>query len=642
MVFTNTFQQKFVSSLGMLTSCANTHGDPFVYANLSGALIGANPLFLSLVGAEKIEEVTSLEKWLHPQGVDLSFLLSQSGEYRGKMVLKTQEYHVAIRSEVIVLGDELIVAIALRDMSVIERARAAERYFERFKKKLLTNISHEFRTPMNAIIGFIDLLKSSPLSSWQEEYVEMASSSASSMMTKIENLLELMQVESGAIGTNIQPFNPLEVYENFLMQFDELIREKEIRLSVVIDPRLPLSILGDQDKILTILRNLFHNSIKFTPQSGQVLLEVLILKKDQAEIEVEYAISDTGIGIEKDRLTTLLRPFASAWENQRHGQDGMGVGLSLSHKYIDMMNSHLMLASEAGKGSRFSFRIKHPVEDTTHLECFKESRIAFYAHEPSHSNTLLLHKYLNLFGLEANMISSLVNPKMNQYDVLFLDIPHLSVSQVESLKTTYPDLQIIPILDLQHEGEGDALRGTVTAIASLPLLPRSLHKTLCALDKKIPRESMSFQADGSLVVSEQQISLKNAKILVAEDNLINLRLLETILKQHHFQVTLADNGQKAVDAYLKEPFDLVLMDIDMPVMDGLMANRLIKEIDKRDNRGFTPVIALTAHALIGDRERILGAGLDAHLAKPIDKNFLLQTIEGYLKQADQKRKSEAV
>ena len=170
----------------------------------------------------------------------------------------------------------------------------------------------------------------------------------------------------------------------------------------------------------------------------------------------------------------------------------------------------------------------------------------------------------------------------------------------------------------------------------------ALHKTLCSVDKKIPRESSSFQADKSMAVSEQQISLKNAKILVAEDNLINLRLLETILKQHHFQVTLVDNGQKAVDAYLKEPFDLVLMDIDMPVMDGLMANRLIKEIDKRDNRGFTPVIALTAHALIGDRERILGAGLDAHLAKPIDKNFLLQTIERYLKQADQKRKSEAV
>jgi CheY-like chemotaxis protein len=143
--------------------------------------------------------------------------------------------------------------------------------------------------------------------------------------------------------------------------------------------------------------------------------------------------------------------------------------------------------------------------------------------------------------------------------------------------------------------------------------------------------------DAPLIVSDKPV-----KILVAEDNLINLRLLETILLQQNFVVTAVDNGQKAVDAYLKESFDLVLMDIDMPVMDGLTANRLIKEIDKRDNRGFTPVIALTAHALIGDRERIIGAGLDAHLAKPIDKNFLLQTIERYLNIAKESQQKKSV
>ena len=520
-MFTNTFHQKFVSSLGMLTSCANTHSDPFLYTYLSGEIVGVNSSFLSLMGTETIEEGTFIAQWLFPQGVDLSFLLSKSGEYRGKLGIKTQEYSVVIRSEMMMVEDELLVAIALRDMSVIERARAAERYYERFKKRLLTNISHEFRTPMNAIIGFIDLLQSSPLSSWQQEYADMASTSASSMMAKIENLLELMQVENGIVKTRMEPFDPLEVYKNFALHFDGLVDEKEIRLNVLIDPRFPLLIVGDQDKIVTILRNLMQNAIKFTPKGGQILLEILILKENQSEIEVEYAISDTGVGIEKNRLTTLLRPFASAWDNQRQGQDGMGVGLSLSYKYITMMESHLMLASEVGRGSRFSFRLKHLVATRA----------------PVHS--------------------------------------------AEVMEVVVP--------------------------------------------ARVPK-----------------INFKNAKILVAEDNLINLRLLETILKQHHFQVTSVDNGQKAVDAYLKEPFDLVLMDIDMPVMDGLMANRLIKEIDKRDNREFTPVIALTAHALIGDRERIIEAGLDAHLAKPIDKNFLLQTIERYLILAQQKRKNSNV
>ncbi len=518
MVFTNTFQQKFVSSLGMLTSCANTHSDPFLYTYLSGEIVGANSFFLTLLGIESINEGTLIEQWLQLQGVDLSLLLSKSGDYRGKIVVKAQGYHVAVRSEIIVVENEFLVAIALRDRSMIERARAAEHYFEQFKKKLLTNISHEFRTPMNAVIGFIDLLQSSPLSSWQKEYAAIANSSASSMMAKIENLLELMQVESGGIEAKSHAFNPLEVYESFSIQFDEMLRSKEIRLSVFIDPNFPLLIAGDQDKILTILRNLMQNAIKFTPQSGEVFLEISIVSADKEEIEVEYAISDTGVGIESERLKTLLRPFSSAWDNQRRGQDGMGVGLSLSYKYITMMQSHLMLASEVGKGSRFSFRLKHPVVEEA-------------IHAP--------------------------------------------------------------------------------------------------IDKSAPR-------------STQRPKLGEGKILVAEDNLINLRLLETILKQHHYEVVAVDNGQKAVDAYIKEPFDLVLMDIDMPVMDGLMANRLIKEIDKRDNRGFTPVIALTAHALLGDRERIIQAGLDAHLAKPIDKNFLLQTIEQYLKQSHGKRKNTDV
>jgi len=178
------------------------------------------------------------------------------------------------------------------------------------------------------------------------------------------------------------------------------------------------------------------------------------------------------------------------------------------------------------------------------------------------------------------------------------------------------------------------LRKVVTALITVPLLPSSLYKTFSMLGKTVLQDTLH----DVMVENKAEATIENAKILVAEDNPINLKLLETILRQHDFTVTAVENGQKAVDAYLKESFDLVLMDIDMPVMDGLTANRLIKEIDKRDNRGFTPVIALTAHALIGDRERIIRAGLDAHLAKPIDKNFLLQTIDRYLELTYQKRK----
>ncbi|MDD5211533.1 MAG: response regulator [Sulfuricurvum sp.] len=630
MNYTDLFKEKFLSSIEILTSCANLHSDPFVYTYLSGEVCGVNKPFLALFGINDVSDVSSIEQWLIPQGVDLSFLLSQSGEYRGKITTQGKDYDITAHSEVILLGDDPIIAIVLRDTSVIERARAAERYFDQFKKKFLTNISHEFRTPMNAIIGFTDLLKGSPLSSWQQEYVDMVSKSASSMMRNIENLLELMQVESGSVHAALQAFSPLETFETFLMQFKELASSKEIQLMFLIDPRLPKMMTGDQDKIVAILRNLIQNAIKFTDDNGQVLVEIIIVKTENRSIEVEYAVSDTGIGIDAQHIKTLLRPFASAWENQRRGKDGLGIGLSLSHKYVDMMDSHLMLASKQGIGSRFSFRIKHKISEVGSFEFVEGTQAAIYSHDPSSAQTALLHKYLDLFNLKITPITTLVNRVLFDANVLFLDAPHISKAQIESLKTTYPELEIVPIIEVNYSERADSLLEVVKSVVTLPLLPSTLHKTLSVVWNTMPKEYILKSAEVQSIPRQEDI-----KILVAEDNLINLRLLETILLQQNFKVTAVDNGQKAVDAYLKEPFDLVLMDIDMPIMDGLTANRLIKEIDKRDNRGFTPVIALTAHALIGDRERIIGAGLDAHLAKPIDKNFLLQTIERYLKIAQE-------
>jgi signal transduction histidine kinase/ActR/RegA family two-component response regulator len=593
---------------------------------------------MEFLGVKTLEEIAPLQEWFEPQGVNLTFLLSQSGNYRGKINSAGITYDVSVKSETIVLDNFPMVGVVFRDTSIIERARAAERYFEDFKKKFLTNISHEFRTPMNAIIGFSDLLKSSPLSSWQLEYVQMTSRSAQSMMRNIENLLEMMQVESGSVHTNLALFNPLEVYESFSQQFGDLALSKEIDLMFLIDPHLPKTMIGDQDKILAVMRNLIQNGIKFTDDGGRVLVEILIVKEEGNFIEVEYAVSDTGIGIESEKIKTLLRPFASAWDNQRKGKDGLGIGLSLSHKYVDMMDSHLMLASEEGKGSRFSFRVSHQLNEEGTFDFIEGTRAAIYTQEHKLSaQGALVYKYLELFNVQTKGIHDLVNMQLHESDVLFLDIPHISKSQIDAIKLAYPNLRIVPIMKLDYGEKADAVIESVASIVTLPILPSTLHKTLAVIWNTMPKEYISHSPEAQSIPHAE-----NIKILVAEDNLINLKLLETILLQEHFRVVAVENGQKAVDVYLKEHFDLVLMDIDMPVMDGLMANRLIKEIDKRDSRGFVPVIALTAHALIGDRERIIAAGLDAHLAKPIDKHFLLQTIDRYLKIAQMKRNNTTI
>ncbi len=638
MVYVESFKNRYPHIIEFLTLCSKLHNDPMIYADMSGSLLGCNQQLLELLEVEEFEKIPPLSTWFEPVGVDLPFLFSQPGSYRGKIRVGEAEYTIAAKAEVMLIDDTPFVGMVFHDTTILERAKAAERYFEDFKKKFLTNISHEFRTPMNAIIGFTDLLKGTPLTSWQQEYVQMTSQSAFSMMRNIENLLELMQVESGSIHPRPAPFNPLETFESFSMQFTDFALSKEIQLMFLIDPRLPKTMIGDQDKILTVMRNLIQNGIKFTEEGGQVLVEILVVKKEEGSVEIEYAVSDTGIGIEKEKTKTLLRPFGSAWENQRQGKNGLGIGLSLSHKYVDMMDSHLMLASEPGIGSRFSFRILHQVSEEGTFDFTEGTRAAIYTQENQLTvQGALLYKYLELFNVQTKGIHDLINGTLHESDVLFLDVPHLSKSQVDAIKSAYPALQVVPVLKRDYGEKADALIDAVESIVTLPILPSSLNKTLAVVRNKIPREEISRIQEVQNIPGHE-----NIKILVAEDNLINLKLLETILLQEHFQVVAVDNGQKAVDAYLKEHFDLVLMDIDMPVMDGLTANRLIKEIDKRDSRGFVPVIALTAHALIGDRERIVAGGLDAHLAKPIDKHILLQTMERYLKTAQQKRQNATV
>lgn len=612
--------------------------DPLVIVTSNGELIACSERFLQWLGTEGVEQLPSVNEWFIPIGIELQTLLTEGGQCRGKVDAARDHYDVEIRAEVLSYAPDNLLAVVFHDTTILERAKAAERYFDHFKKKFLSNISHEFRTPMNAILGFSELLRSTPLNSFQEEYAEMTHRSALSMMRNIENLLELMQVESGAVHASPTLFHPLEVYEEFSQQFGDLALSKQIQLMFMIDPHLPKTMLGDQDKILSVLRNLIQNGIKFTSEGGNVFVEIIIVNHSGHIVEVEYAVSDTGVGIEPERIKTLLRPFASAWENQRSGKDGLGIGLNLSHKYVEMMNSHLMLASQIGKGSRFSFRITHQVKETGSFDFIEESRAAIYSNEPQLSaQGALLYRYLELFKVKTRVVHSLISDGLEHSDILFLDMPYISTEKIESIRSTYSKLQIVPIMKVAYGERADALVDAADLVVTLPILPGSLHKTLAVLWNKMPKEYIAKSPEAQSVPRQE-----NIKILIAEDNPINLKLLETVLHHEHFQVVAVDNGQKAVDVYLKKRFDLVLMDIDMPVMDGLTANRLIKEIDKRDGRGYVPVIALTAHALIGDRERIVAAGLDAHLAKPIDKHFLLQTIDRFLKIAQQKKEGKSV
>ena len=539
---------------------------------------------------------------------------------------KIRLYSIAV--ERIDIDDKHLFMVILEDRTTIEKAKQAKRYFDEFKNKFLTSISHEFRTPMNAIIGFSDLMHQSVLNTVQREYMTLIDRSARNMMGNIENLLELMQAESGQLRLNESLFNPTQYFEEFSKQFCDVARDKKVQLFFMIDPHLPNSMIGDGAKIQRILRNLISNAIKFTEEGGQILVEIKSQRIDNG-VRVEYSVSDTGCGISKEKLKTILRPFATARDNQTGGKDGMGVGLSLSHKLINMMSSSLHVASKEGKGSRFFFNIEHELNEESKFEFVTGSKMAIYAEDSTTVlQSKLLKNYLENFEVEVANLEALADERLASMDALFIITSHVTQERINILRAQFPKLQIIPVIEPQYEHKFQKISDLFESHLVLPILPDNLFETLSVVWKKVPKEFLKK------TVSKGINSELGARILVAEDNPINLKLLQTILLQKRYKVVAVDNGQKAVDLYLKESFDLILMDIDMPVMDGITATRLIHAVDKRKNRVSTPIIALTAHALSGDRERIMSAGLDAHLAKPIDKDFLLKTIESFIDKND--------
>jgi len=608
-------------------------------------LVGANSAFMDYLPFESLSDFTAQHKdigelfikskktlscekpfaWLHEA------LASPRKKHKVKMLDKKGKarlFEVKVK-EVVAEGKNLFIA-QFDDISAFEKAKRAQTYFEEFKKKFLTSMSHEFRTPMNGIIGFVDLLERTDTNRIQKEYISFISRSAQTMMHNVENLLELAQIESGQINVNEKEINLIEMMEAFSAEFEEESRDKKIQLFFFIDPLLPQRITADGDKIKKVLKNLIQNAIKFTSEKGQVYIEIRANDAGKkGETLIEYAVADTGIGIEHKRLSTIIRPFASAKENQSQGKDGLGVGLSVCYKLTEMMKSKLKVATEVGKGSRFSFAVKHKTDNAASFEFVKGSRVAVWPEDHySVLSSKLLKEYLEHFGVDVIEIDGIVNKELRHCDAVFIVTDHLSASRVGSIQSHYRNLQVIPVINPALERKFSLIEDEVEDVLVEPLLPNKIYETLNVVWKKVPQELLKRV---ELKPTQPKKPLLDLTILVAEDNPINLKLIETLLSQYKLKVRTVVNGQEAVDAYGKEDnFDLVFMDIDMPVMDGITATRMIKEIDKREGREHTPVIALTAHGLSGDKERIIDAGLDDYFPKPLDRAKLELVLNQYL------------
>jgi len=505
--------------------------------------------------------------------------------------------------------------LELKDVTDLQKARLQTKEVEKLKTKFLANIGHEFRTPMNGILGFVELLKSTSLDENQHEYIDMIDYSSKNLMNNIETLLDLSQLQSGRLEVEAEPFNLLVEMEKLIYTCFDKANNNGVSVMSFIDPKLPQELEGDARKILQVMRSIIQNAIKFTPHGGKVIIEVKLLKRLQnGECTIGFGVKDNGEGMSQEQIALMEEPFTAG----SHADERLGIGLSLSSGLVKLMGSELRISSEIGNGTYVNFVLD-----------FKSSRGQNYKMMPSKkAKVLLLDKekvddanfltiYLRSFAIDVTKSSELSDDVYEDIDELYIVANQDNSSWMLDLATYKKKASVILLLD-EDEKLKTKMTHIVDEVIYKPLLASAIAKHL-------------YMANSFKNNDEDKAQLKIQKkvdALVVEDNIINQRLIKILLQEYNIKVSTASNGLEAIEMYKKKKYDIIFMDIDMPYMNGIVATKEIKDMMLMKSQA--PIVALTAMAMEGDKEMLLSEGLDDYLSKPLTREKLEYILEKYL------------
>ena len=523
------------------------------------------------------------------------------------------------------------------------------------KSQFLANMSHEIRTPMNGVLGITDLLKKTNLTPIQNEYLELIKNSAGSLLRILNDILDHSKIEAGMLELVEDNFSLDNKVGDILKGFAPTAHQKMIELEYNIDLYVPSCIYADEMRVGQIIFNLVGNAVKFT-ESGEVIVE-LCSAVDTAELNVEdpftlsITIKDTGIGIDEDKLTTIFEPFGQADNTTTRRFGGTGLGLPIVRQLVNLMGGTLTVNSQPSIGSEFEIKIPVRKGDPNKLSDeeghahiinnFDFTGITCLVVDNNSVNRKWLKSMIMSWGCKAIIAGSseqaLVlyqNEIANQgkVDVLIVDkdMPgEDGFSFIDSLTKKYSKIPQTIMMLTSTDISAALLKIDEVGIENYILKPVKQSEVFNMLVKimEIDRPDLQTNIDDELPAPNKLLN-----ILVAEDNPINSRLVHDILTYRGHQTTLAFNGQQALDQYKSGDYDVILMDVQMPELDGLEATRLIRDLERHKNRKPVVIIGLTAHALSGDRQICIDAGMNNYLTKPIDSRGLLMTLESYFSQ----------
>ncbi len=640
--------------------------NPVLRVSSDGMLLYANTASRALLDFWKIDTQEKLPGHLAAQ---ISSIFAQEKpkiieEEIGELFFTLNFTPVPAAGYLNVYGADITETREMRD------ARDSAEKADRTKSEFLANMSHEIRTPMNGIMGMAELLCRTNLDNKQRMFADVISKSSSALLTIINDILDFSKLDAGKLLLSPAPFSLADAIEDVATLLSSNIADSELELIVRIDPALPKMFVGDIGRIRQIATNIIGNAIKFT-EHGYVLVDVTGEAAGADNYRLQFRVLDTGIGIPKEDLGRIFEKFSQVDGSATRVHEGTGLGLAISTSLIKLMGGKIAVESEVGKGSAFTYDIELPA----HAEEAPQKRVPVDVSgarilivDDNHVNLSILNELLEAWQFQStscasgadalNLLHSSVQLKAKP-DLVILDyqMPNMSGGDVVQVMRDNHALNDIPVIILssvdtvEHQEQLAQLtvQGHLTKPARSSLLLETIISVLQVAEKSIPKPpSQPLKVDPpkeptrlrlpTITTPIQSGGAADVDILIAEDNEVNQFVYEQSVGELDYTYKIANDGKEAVAFFQAHRPRIILMDISMPEMNGLEATKMIRDMEAQSG-SHTPIIAVTAHALTGDMEKCLDAGMDDYLSKPLSPDRLVEKISEWLTKADQRKRA---
>jgi two-component system, sensor histidine kinase and response regulator len=506
------------------------------------------------------------------------------------------------------------------------------------KSQFLANMSHEIRTPMNGVLGFAELLLDGEMGEKQRHYAETIRNSSLALLSVINDILDFSKVEAGKLELEVMPFQIAPAVHEVVELFAESAQRKNLEINCLVHEEVPPVVAGDAGRIRQNLSNLVGNAVKFT-ERGEIVVTVSREEEDEVSALIRFEVKDTGIGISAEGVRQIFERFAQGDGSMTRRYGGTGLGLSIAKQLAEMMGGSIGVTSSLGTGSLFWFTArlrKEAGEKEGGGDSLDGARILVV--DENATTLCILQHHITSWGARcdtascgAEALSILNSSKLRPYQIVLLEMTMQELSGhsvAELINAAFPDLRVVLLTSIQGLVQGSRESSVICRYLTKPVRPALLLKSLKELLNGAPVPELAVPAP----VAWRSGHEATLRVLVAEDNVVNQEVVTDMLADYPCQVEIAGNGEEAVAAWQRREYHLILMDGQMPVMDGYQAAALIREYERVSEgaRGRVPIIALTGNAMREDRQRCLAAGMDDYLAKPFQMQQFKTVLDRWL------------